>query len=452
MQLYISAITQKVHTSQRCSVTRRNHALNLETSATASELAAKGYVGCKRCGADGELRGATEVQAEPFTIDGQPACGAEVEGGRCGRAPGHGPEHPHIVDRSTIPAISEDELRTAVDGHYRIRTRQGRAGKLTGTWARRPGSPLADPYVRLDSGAFYSVHADAIVEANPDTEDMPDGPKRNGAGTSRTLAQAAREAVDQVGAELQAAADSGALGRVLEIAEPEPQPEPERDRSAVPCPSWCGVDHSREASGTSHQLRRGFGKDGSEGCWVTLYMIDYGTASPALANLNGQIDIHVHHCATGQSVIRPLAEAEDFAQQAAAFGRADIASLIREFAAVAAGKPRTNPYTPPRSTIEEQASTASTNAREAQWLAAALKITHDPQASVAYVSRYTRLVAFLKPSGELLKVYLPGGTLAGLLYQGEGETFRPVTRDHSTAPEYVPMALAVAQILTAATR
>ena len=49
--LYISAITQKIHTTRECSVTRRNHAVNLETSTSAKELADMGYVGCKRCGA-----------------------------------------------------------------------------------------------------------------------------------------------------------------------------------------------------------------------------------------------------------------------------------------------------------------------------------------------------------------------------------------------------------------
>jgi len=49
--LYISAITQKVHTTRTCSMTRRNHCFNLETSTSAKELADRGYVGCKRCDA-----------------------------------------------------------------------------------------------------------------------------------------------------------------------------------------------------------------------------------------------------------------------------------------------------------------------------------------------------------------------------------------------------------------
>jgi len=39
-------------------------------------------------------------QAEPFTIGGLPACGEPVEGGRCGRAPGHF-GHPHIKEPGT---------------------------------------------------------------------------------------------------------------------------------------------------------------------------------------------------------------------------------------------------------------------------------------------------------------------------------------------------------------
>ncbi len=51
MQFYVSALTQKVHTDKHCSVTRRNHALNLETPWDAQKLAEHGYIGCKRCGA-----------------------------------------------------------------------------------------------------------------------------------------------------------------------------------------------------------------------------------------------------------------------------------------------------------------------------------------------------------------------------------------------------------------
>ena len=61
---YISAITQIVHTTQTCSVTRRNHAVNLATTSTAAELAETGYAGCKRCDADRDLT-AAKAAAEP---------------------------------------------------------------------------------------------------------------------------------------------------------------------------------------------------------------------------------------------------------------------------------------------------------------------------------------------------------------------------------------------------
>lgn len=51
MKFYVSALTKKAHLSKRCSVTYRNHALNLETPETAETLVAYGYQGCKRCGA-----------------------------------------------------------------------------------------------------------------------------------------------------------------------------------------------------------------------------------------------------------------------------------------------------------------------------------------------------------------------------------------------------------------
>lgn len=41
---------------------------------------------------------------EPFTVDGLPACGAPVDGGRCGRAPGH-EGHPHIPEPFTVRAL-----------------------------------------------------------------------------------------------------------------------------------------------------------------------------------------------------------------------------------------------------------------------------------------------------------------------------------------------------------
>jgi hypothetical protein len=59
--LYISSQSQRIHRSATCSVTRRNFAQNLETSTPASELAAMGYVGCKRCGADLDLAQASST-------------------------------------------------------------------------------------------------------------------------------------------------------------------------------------------------------------------------------------------------------------------------------------------------------------------------------------------------------------------------------------------------------
>jgi hypothetical protein len=65
--LFISAVTQVIHTSAGCSVTRRNHALNLALGvgpgSTPAALAARAYVGCKRCGAHEILAAA---QAEAF--------------------------------------------------------------------------------------------------------------------------------------------------------------------------------------------------------------------------------------------------------------------------------------------------------------------------------------------------------------------------------------------------
>jgi hypothetical protein len=43
-----------------------------------------------------------ELEAEPYTIDGLPACGADVDGGRCGRAPGR-EGHPHIPEPQPEP-------------------------------------------------------------------------------------------------------------------------------------------------------------------------------------------------------------------------------------------------------------------------------------------------------------------------------------------------------------
>lgn len=105
----------------------------------------------------------------------------------------------------------------------------------------------------------------------------------------------------------------------------------------LPCPPWCEVSHGGEFMFTSHQLHRDF-SDGAG--YVTLYMEDYGTGRPALAGFSGETDIHVVWRDPDRSVIRPLAEAEQFAQMAEAFGRADVAAIIRELAALAKGENR----------------------------------------------------------------------------------------------------------------
>lgn len=88
--LYISAITQKIHTTPTCSVTRRNHARNLETSTPAAELAERGYAGCKRCDADTVLL-ASKLTART-TFSGTCGCGRDAKytplpGGYAPRSP-----------------------------------------------------------------------------------------------------------------------------------------------------------------------------------------------------------------------------------------------------------------------------------------------------------------------------------------------------------------------------
>jgi hypothetical protein len=100
----------------------------------------------------------------------------------------------------------------------------------------------------------------------------------------------------------------------------------------LPCPPWCQRHHGGEFMFTSHQLHRDF-SDGAG--YVTLYMEDYGTARPALADANGRVSISVTWRDPDRSVMRPLAEAEQLAETAEAFGRADVAAIIRELAALA---------------------------------------------------------------------------------------------------------------------
>ena len=104
------------------------------------------------------------------------------------------------------------------------------------------------------------------------------------------------------------------------------------DRPALPCPPWCDSSHTGEFAGTSHQLLHRHFSDGAG--FVTLYQADYG-GNKVLAYLNGEISIHVIWRDPERSVIRPIAEAGQFAEMAEAFGRPDIAALIRELAALA---------------------------------------------------------------------------------------------------------------------
>ena len=103
------------------------------------------------------------------------------------------------------------------------------------------------------------------------------------------------------------------------------------DQPALPCPPWCKSPHGGDLDGTSHQAHRDF-SDGAG--YVTLYMEDNG-GNEVLAYTNGKITIHVTSRDPDRFVIRPLAEAEQFAGMAEAFGRSDIAALIRELAALA---------------------------------------------------------------------------------------------------------------------
>jgi hypothetical protein len=81
-------------------------------------------------------------------------------------------------------------------------------------------------------------------------------------------------------------------------------------------------------------LHRDF--SGGEG-YVTLYINDWDEDRPVLAHDNGRIDIHITWRKADTSVVRPLAEAEQFAEMATAFGREDVAALITELAALASG-------------------------------------------------------------------------------------------------------------------
>ncbi len=79
----------------------------------------------------------------PFRIGGQPACGAPVDGGRCGRAPGH-EGHPHIKEPGTEPRLFTSITRA------QLNTRWGWVGMYSYT------SPVRQEHTRGD-GAPYVI-------------------------------------------------------------------------------------------------------------------------------------------------------------------------------------------------------------------------------------------------------------------------------------------------------
>lgn len=104
------------------------------------------------------------------------------------------------------------------------------------------------------------------------------------------------------------------------------------DTPALECPEWCTVAHQCEHAGPAHQLLRRVGPEDDSGqSWVSLFMTDWGKSEPVLADLNGQIHIHLT-APDGASVIKKLGESEDCARMAEVLGRADIAATIREVA------------------------------------------------------------------------------------------------------------------------
>ena len=106
-------------------------------------------------------------------------------------------------------------------------------------------------------------------------------------------------------------------------------------RPALPCPRWCSDSHEGEFAGSTHSAIRDFGNQAG---WVQLIMTDYGDAAPVLSGYNGQVHVQVHWYLDGddvRSVERPLGDAAGFAEMAEAFGRADVAELIRELASLA---------------------------------------------------------------------------------------------------------------------
>ena len=108
-----------------------------------------------------------------------------------------------------------------------------------------------------------------------------------------------------------------------------------RHRPALPCPPWCERDHSRDHGIAFHHTSvRQFG-DWDTGGFVILVMTDW--AGSVLKDSNGRLDVQLHWRVTDKTVSRPLDQAGAFSDDLEALGRDDIAALIREVAALAAG-------------------------------------------------------------------------------------------------------------------
>ena len=105
------------------------------------------------------------------------------------------------------------------------------------------------------------------------------------------------------------------------------------------CPSWCTRNHE---TGDVHLTVRH--APGAE-TWVSLTRTVIGDLlriHNEFAGTSHQLHRHFIHVTwrdPERSVIRPIAEAGQFAEMAEAFGRPDIAALIRELAALAKGNP-----------------------------------------------------------------------------------------------------------------
>jgi hypothetical protein len=102
-------------------------------------------------------------------------------------------------------------------------------------------------------------------------------------------------------------------------------------KPALPCPSWCAIDHGEDSH---HQMSRPIGGSYANGA-VALFQSDYGAG--LLAHFNGEVTIHVSGGRDRESALFPVGQAEQLAKVAEALGRSDVAALIRELAALASG-------------------------------------------------------------------------------------------------------------------